>query len=230
MNRYKNLILIGSSHIAISSIKEVERTILKIKPEIIALELDKKRFKALISKKRKINLSIIKSIGIKGFLFNLIGSSIENKLGKLVGIPPGSEMKKAIELAKKNNSKIALIDQDIEITLKKLSKRITWKEKFKFISEVFKVLIYKKPKIRINLKEVPNEELINKLTKKFQKDYPSFYQTLVKERDEIMAKNLYNLMTDNQNKKIVAIVGAGHEKEIINLIKGELKLNSANKK
>jgi len=33
-----------------------------------------------------------------------------------------------------------------------------------------------------------------------------------------MAKKLKKLMLENKNKKILAIVGAGHEKEIIDLI------------
>ena len=41
--KYKNLIIIGTSHIAKQSLEEVQRTIEKEKPEIIALELDKKR-------------------------------------------------------------------------------------------------------------------------------------------------------------------------------------------
>ena len=36
---------------------------------------------------------------------------------------PGSEMKAAINYAKKEKSKIALIDQNIEFTIKKISKR-----------------------------------------------------------------------------------------------------------
>ena len=134
--KYKNLVIIGTSHISVESIKEVQSKILKIRPDIIALELDSKRFYALTAKNKKINLLDIKKIGIKGYLFNLLGSYLERKLGKLVGISPGSEMLKAIRIAKKLNIKIALIDQDIEITLKNLSKAITWKEKLKFLWDI----------------------------------------------------------------------------------------------
>ena len=49
-----------------------------------------------------------------------------------------------------------------------------------------------------------------------RKDYPSVYRVLIAERNVYMSKNLYNLLT--LNKKIVAVVGAGHEEEIISLI------------
>ena len=136
---YKNLTIIGTSHIAKQSIQEVKNVIEKTKPDIIALELDKKRFFSLTSKtKRKLKLRDITKLGVKGFLFNLIGAWAEKKLGNIVRVEPGSEMLTAIKLAKKNKIKIALIDQDIEITLKKLSKRLTWKEKGRFVIDIFK--------------------------------------------------------------------------------------------
>ena len=219
MQKYKNLTIIGTSHIAIESIKEVEKQIPKIKPFIIALELDKKRFQSLASrKKRKIRIRDIKKFGLKGWLFNLIGSWIERKLGKIIGVTPGSEMKKAINLAKKLKSNIALIDQDITITLKKLSKRLTWKEKFRFIADIFKSF-FVKGEIKFDLRKVPSEKIIEELTLKVKKRYPTFYTTLIKERNLFMAKALYNLITKYPNKQIVAIVGAGHTPAIINLIK-----------
>ena len=97
--KYKNLVILGTSHIAKQSIKEVEELIEKEKPDIIALELDRKRLYALTHKvERKIRLKDIFRIGVKGFLFSLLGAYVEKKLGKLVGITPGSEMKKLLRL------------------------------------------------------------------------------------------------------------------------------------
>ena len=47
MHTIQNLIIIGTSHIAVESIDEVTTAIAELKPEIIALELDLKRFKRL---------------------------------------------------------------------------------------------------------------------------------------------------------------------------------------
>ncbi len=38
-----------------------------------------------------------------------------------------------------------------------------------------------------------------------------------------MAKNLYKLSTRESDKEIVAIIGAGHKKEIIDLLENEAK-------
>jgi len=224
--RYKNLTVIGTSHIAKQSLKEVESTIVGQKPDIIALELDKKRFFALMQEKqRKLKLRDIKKIGFKGLLFNIIGAWIEQKLGKLVGVRPGSEMLQAIRLAKKHKKNIALIDQDIEITLRKISTSLTWKEKFNFVVDIIKGLFFKKSELKkmgikkIDLTKVPSQKVINKIIKVVKKRYPNFYRVLIEERNQIMASNLFNLMNLNPDKKILAIVGAGHEKEIIKIIK-----------
>lgn len=224
MKTYKNLTILGTSHISIESIKQVKDQIIKIDPQIIALELDKKRFLSLISnKKDKLRLSDIKRIGIKGYIFNILGAWLERKLGESVGVLPGTEMKTAIELAKKTKARIALIDQDIEITLKKLSKRLTWKEKFRFVKDIIKGIIFRKPEIKFDLRKVPSERIIKKLIKEVKKKYPSIYLTLIKERNEIMAKHLYNLINHYPDKQIFAVIGAGHEEEIVALIKNVQK-------
>jgi len=224
--QYKNLTVIGTSHIAKQSLKEVESTIIKQKPDIIALELDQKRFIALTQKKtRKIKLKDIKKIGFKGLLFNIIGAWIEQKLGKLVGVKPGSEMLQAIKLAKKHKKNIALIDQDIEITLRKISSSLTWKEKFNFVVDLLKGIFFKKSELKklgikkIDLTKVPSQKVVNKIIRAVRKRYPNLYRVLIEERNQIMASNLYELMSLNPDKKILAIVGAGHEQDIIKIIK-----------
>ncbi len=219
MIHYKNIIIIGTSHISPDSVKEVNSIISKELPDLIALELDPLRFKTLVSNiKHKLNLLDIFKLGLKGFLINLVGAWVEKKLGKLVNTKPGDEMKEAIILAKIHKIKIALIDQDIRITLKKLSKRITWKEKFNLLKEIIKSL-FKREKLSFDISKVPSERVIGDLTKKLKKSYPSIYLTLIEERNYILAKNLYNLMFNN--KKIIAIIGAGHEKSVLDIIKKE---------
>jgi len=221
--KYKNLTIIGTSHIAQQSLDEVKRAIEEEKPNIVALELDKQRLYALMStKKEKIRLYNIFRIGVKGFLFSLIGAWAEKKLGEYVGVTPGSEMRQAVRLAKKNNMKIALIDQDIEITLKRLSKSLTWKEKWNFIVDVFKAIVLRKKEVEFDLRTVPSKKVIKKLIDKVKKRYPNIYMVLVKERNEVMAKKLARLMKDKPDDKLLAIVGAGHEEDIIDLIERDI--------
>ncbi len=218
--KYRNLTIIGTSHIAQQSLDEVKKAIEDEKPEIVALELDKRRLYALMSaKKGKIRFSDVFKVGVKGFLFSLIGAWAEKKLGEQVGIMPGAEMKMAVRLANKDKIRLALIDQDIEVTLKRLSKSLTWKEKWNFIADIFKAVVLRKKEVEFDLRTVPDKKLIKKLINQVKKRYPNVYNVLVKERNEFMAKKLVKLMKMKESEKILAIVGAGHEEEIIDLIK-----------
>src|SRR3989338_3266228 len=216
---YKNLTIVGTSHIAKESLEEVEKTIEDIKPDIIALELDKRRLYSLFRKPGKIRIYDIKRVGLKGFIFSLIGAWAEKKLGNMVGVAPGSEMKNAVRLARKNNIKIALIDQDIEITLKRFSKSLTWKEKWNFFADILKAVFARKQIVEFDLTKVPSKKVIKKLVDKIKERYPNVYKVLIEERNEAMANNLHKIMSEYPDKKILAIIGAGHEEDILRIIK-----------
>jgi pheromone shutdown-related protein TraB len=216
---YKNLTIIGTSHIAKQSLEDVETAIEHGKPNIVALELDKRRLYSLFKKSGKIRVYDIKRVGIKGFIFSLIGAWAEKKLGKIVGVAPGSEMKKAVRLAKKNNIRVALIDQDIEVTLKRFSKSLTWREKWNFLVDIVKAFFVRKNVIEFDLTKVPSKKVIKKLVGKVKERYPNIYKVLIEERNDVMANNIKKIMEAYPDKKILAIIGAGHEDDILELIK-----------
>lgn len=217
MIKYKNLTIIGTSHIAIESIREVERTIRENGPSVVALELDNERLLALMHEKhRKLRIRDIKKMGLKIFIINLIGAWAEKKIGEIINVKPGSEMKKAIDVCSELNIPIALIDQDVRITLKKLIKRFSWKEKFRLLKEVI-TGIFKKKKLLFDLRKVPEKKIIGFMVGKVKKDYPSVYLTLIEERNNFMGKHLKRLMETNES--VVAVIGAGHEEGILGYLK-----------
>ena len=213
-----NITLIGTSHIARESVNKVKKTIKEQQPDIVAVELDARRFYALThqSKKQKFSFYAISRVGLKGFLFAMIGSWATKKLGRMVGVDPGEEMLTAIKLAKKNKITVALIDRDIEITLSRLSRYLTWKERWNFFVDLFNGLFFRKREMKklgideLDLSKVPSEVLIKKLIGMMKKRYPGLYMVLVHERNLIMANKLKELAIANPEKKIVAVVGAGH--------------------
>ena len=214
-----NIKIIGTSHIAKQSVKEIEESIKNDLPDIIAVELDVDRANALLhEQKSKVTLSQIFQIGIKGYVFVKIGQFVQQKLGKMVGMAPGSDMKAALLSAKRNKLKVALIDQPIKITLKKFSKSLTWKEKWRFFVDILKGIFRPKKQIEelglnnFNLSTVPNADVIEKMIDKLKGRYPSIYKTLVEDRNRYMVRKLVKLSRNNPDKKILAVVGAGHKK------------------
>lgn len=221
--RLHNLHLLGTSHIARQSLREVRKSIDELQPDIIGLELDKHRFVALMNpQERKLQWRDIKRIGLQGFLFSMVGEYAERKLGEQVGVKPGSEMKLAAQLAAKTKTPIAFIDQPIDITLKKFSKSITWKEKWNFVVDVV-TAPFKKKKLPFDLSTVPSRNVVKSLTKEVKIRYPNVYKVLIDDRNRYMARKLATLMKHEPNAVILAIIGAGHEEEVLDLVKKYLK-------
>lgn len=217
--------IIGTSHIAKQSMHEIKSAIQNEKPDIVAIELDLQRATALMhEEKNKITLTMISKIGVKGFLFAKIGQIIQQKLGKMVGVSPGSDMKTALELAKKEKLEIALIDQPINTTLRNFSKSLTWKEKLQFLKEMIYGIFFPRKQLSdlglegFNLQKVPSKEVIKKMMQRLQRNYPSIYKALVSDRNKYMVKQLVKLMRKNPNKKILCVVGAGHKEGMEELL------------
>ena len=67
---------------------------------------------------------------------------------------------------------------------------------------------------KIDFTKVPQSQIIDKVMKHVKHRYPSLFKILIDERDRYMAKHLLLIMKDNPEKKILAVVGAGHVKGI----------------
>lgn len=217
--------ILGTSHIAAQSIREIKKAIIDYKPDIVAVELDIERARVLLhGEKTKLSWRGVLQVGLKGFIFAKVGQIVQQKLGKMMGIAPGTEMKTALELAQKNNLKIALIDQPIKITLRNFSKELTWKEKFRFLGELISGLFLPKRQLKkfgleeLDLSKVPEKKLLKIMMGQLQERYPSVYKTLVEDRNKYMVKKIVQLLRENLGKNILVIVGAGHNEGMEELL------------
>jgi len=246
--KYKNIHVLGTNHIAKQSVNEIKQTIKELKPSIVCLELDSQRYNSLMSNKKQgtnISPAVIKIIGVKGYLFALIGGFIQRQLSKKTGYKPGSDMKSAAKIAKKNKAKILLIDQPIQKTLWNISHRISKQDKKNFWSDLkwsflltllgkklfFSIFKSKKIKEKIytrvmylgtdvfNINTVPNQDMLTGMMSKVKHVYPSVYKILVDDRNKYMATNLHNIMLKHPEQKVLAIVGAGHVDGMIDYLK-----------
>ena len=222
---FKNLQIIGTSHIAKQSVNEIKKAFEEFQPDVVGVELDLQRAKSLMeNQKSKISLAAIMEIGVKGYVFAKIGQIVQKKLGKFVGVSPGTEMKTAVMLAAKGKKEVAFIDQPIQITLKKFSKTLTWKEKFRFVADIFKGLLFPKKQIKqygldqFDLSKVPKDELIKKMMGQMKGRYPNVYKSLVGDRNIYMFKRIVKILRTFPDKKVLVIVGAGHKEGIEELL------------
>lgn len=136
----KKVIIVGTVHISKESVEEVREVIESEKPDVVGVELCQSRFESLKNAKKweETNIiDIIKQGKVFLFLINLLLSNYQKRLGDKFGVRPGSEFIEAISVAEENDTKIALIDRDIQVTLKRAWSNMGIKEKMKLMFSLF---------------------------------------------------------------------------------------------
>jgi len=211
-----NIILVGTAHISKDSVEEVRDAIKKYKPDIVAVELCSRRHEAITKKNKWENKPIthlLKSNNSYLMLAQTFLGSIQRKLGKEHGIEPGSEMIAAMKEAKKENLKVALIDRDISITLKRAWRKMGLREKFRLTWEFLKAMIgFDDEEIEeLDLKKLMDQDVISSLMEEFGEIAPSTSNVLIHERDNYISKKILDV---SKKGRVLAVVGAGHLKGI----------------
>ncbi|MFH1409860.1 MAG: TraB/GumN family protein [Nanoarchaeota archaeon] len=203
--------IIGTSHVSRQSIHEITAYIQSKKPDLIAIELDNGRLQALLSNaKPSYSLAAIPKIGIKGYLFAIIGAWVSKKLGQHVGVTPGEDMKTAAILAKREKIPLKCIDQPIQYTLHRFSKTLSWNERWHFIQDII-TGIFRPKKLPFDPSRVPSSKIVDKLLGYVKRRYPNIYKTLIEERNIYMTARLKKLQDQYPDKHILVVVGAGHK-------------------
>jgi pheromone shutdown protein TraB len=218
----ENLIIIGTSHISRGSIREIRTNFEKYDPDIIGVELDKNRMYALQNKQKKsrYSLRMIKEIGLGGFLFAVIANYTSKKLGKIVNTEPGEDMLEGIKLAKENSKSILLVDQDIRITLRDISK-IRFKDKIKMFFRTIALIFNRKEKEilkKINLSSSPSNEFVEYALSFLERNYPILYNILLVKRNRHIFHTIIRNKTRYPDKKIMVLLGAAHVKGVVELL------------
>jgi pheromone shutdown protein TraB len=209
--------VIGTSHIAKRSAHEIEKTFESFQPDIIAVELDKRRLRSLDEqaagqKDQRIPLSLMRQVGVTGYIFAVVGKSLQKRMGNIMNVNPGVDMLAAVNIARKNHKLLHLVDQDIMITMRRLSDTFTFREKMRVVKDIFAAPFSKKYKIELD--RVPDEKTLNELMALVEKQYPSIHKTLIIERNIIMARNLDAIVRRNPGKRILLVIGAGHGEDL----------------
>ena len=206
------IILVGTAHISQESVDEVRQVIETTQPDIVAVELCERRYKALTEKTKWENTPItalLKSNMAYLVLAQTFLAAIQRKLGKEYGVEPGSEMIAAIDEAKKHQKTIALVDRDITVTLKRAWRMMGFREKFRLAWEFMKAIFgYDEEEMaEIDLKELMKQDVITAMMEEFKDIAPSAAEVLIHERDQYIAKKI---LDESAKGKVVAVVGAGH--------------------
>ena len=211
--------IIGTSHIASQSVRQIKRAFKTNKPDIVAVELDKERAKRIFEEPRAPRFKDVFEMGIMGYAFALIGGFLQRHLGAKVGLKPGDDMRTAIREANRYAVPLFLIDQPIQKTLLNVSKKMSFWEKCKLGFYSFGIVLvpfsrFFKSKKKIDLRKTPPSDLVEESIDKLKASFPGLYTALISDRNKYMTRQLKYLAARYSDKKILVVIGAGHKKEI----------------
>ena len=203
-----NLRLLGTAHISTKSVEAVKQQIEDYKPDVVAVELCKSRYDSLITGRRLDKeglLKVIKEGKAPLVLLQSLLAAEQRKLGLDEGQQPGAELLEAVNLAEALGLQVELIDRDIQVTLRRAWRKMKFREKFKIL---FSMLGEEDDVVEVDLDEIlESRDILTDLMNELKEFSPGAGEVLIDERDEYLAQNILNI---DSNKKILAVVGAGH--------------------
>lgn len=217
----KELFIIGTAHVSAESVTIVEETINELQPDTIAVELDSQRLDVIKNRKKYEETDIIqifKSGKTLFFIAQLLMSSYQKKIAKKLGVNPGDEFKKAIEMSEEMDAELVLADRNIGVTLKRLVRIISLWDKMKLF---FSLLFTSKADSDIDEKtiaEIKETDMLNELLDEMGTTMPVIKKVMLDERDLYLAGKVQQ----NLGEKTVAVVGAAHVPGMIKCLEKEI--------
>ena len=194
----EHISLVGTAHISEKSAREVERAILEIRPDIVAVELDRERYLALTRRKKWERTSIFKVLRSGKatlMLVQIFLGTIQKKLGKKTNVRPGAEMISAIRTARKNNIPIALVDRDIAVTFKRGWKGMGFVEKWRLLWYGMMAIFGgdEEEFEEAEIEEMLKDDVITVMIRELKEIAPGIGKVFIDERDSFIALKLIAL-------------------------------------
>ena len=203
----ENLRLLGTAHIATSSVEAVRQQIAEYQPDVVAVELCKSRHDALVSDRRLDReglLKVIKEGKAPMVLMQSMLSAEQRKLGINEGQQPGAELLAAVQAADEVGCEVALVDRDIQTTLRRAWKRMKFREKWRLLTS----LLEDDDEDDVDVNELlQDSDLLSSMMEELKGFSPGAGEVLIDERDTYIASKIAQLGTE---RRVLAVLGAGH--------------------
>ena len=205
----RKLYVVGTAHVSKESVEDVARTLEMVQPDEVAVELCASRHQTLMDRESWSKLDIFKVLkeGKAALLLSsLLMSSFQRRIADQLGVVPGAEMLEAIQWAGDNERELALIDRDIQTTLKRTWRGLGFLTKLKAMMQLFFGLFAVDEIDKDTIEQLKEEGQLEDMLSGLATAMPEVKETLIDERDHYMAGKL----RQTTGETVVAVVGAGH--------------------
>ncbi|MBD3406750.1 MAG: hypothetical protein GF411_11605 [Candidatus Lokiarchaeota archaeon] len=222
----KRIVFVPVIHTDTESIERARQTVRDVKPDVVAVELDKERYNQLMNQDLEEHDMPTEMFGDPTQnMMNQIALLLRS-FGQQTGAGVGQEMLAAIEEGRSIGSKIALVDRPIQETIYAVSQVP--------LDEIYKIT-YSVPDANEDLQNMgaqgflsmlKDKETVDELLIEFRKELPKLAEALIDQRDEYVATALHTILNDVEGK-IVAVLGAGHIEGVKRALRKKLSSDAA---
>ena len=148
--------------------------------------------------------------------------SLQQDMGKLMGITPGIDMFKIVGLLKARSIPVQFIDLPFAQTIEKIndSEKAGSQESSELVSTMKQDPIEKKD-IELMFEELEDPDFIGQILSEFRKTYPGLFDILVSDRNEHMASEIYKYASAHPQEKLLVVTGAAHSQDLYELVKAK---------
>ena len=206
--------LLGTAHVSRASVDAVEAEVARGDYDTIAIELDEQRHRALTEPDAlaKLDLFQILREGKTGLVAaNLALAAYQRRLAEQLGVEPGAELKAAAVGARERGLRMALIDRDVGITLRRAFARLGFWGRTKLIAGLGASLFADEKVGSDEIEKLKEGDFLEASFGEFATGSPPLYEAVIGERDRYMAARLRQVGADGA-RRVLAVVGAGHLK------------------
>lgn len=206
----RQIYVIGTAHVSAKSAELVESVLRDLRPDTVAVELCEPRYRALRNPDEWKKMDIVQVIrsGKTFFLLaQLMLAGFQKKVGKKLGVKPGAEMLKAIEVADELGAKTVLADREVSITLRRTWANLGFWGGMKLLFSL--MLEGLSPQEELGEEEIERlktADVLEEAMQDFAKALPQVRESLIDERDRYLAQKIGAA----PGARVVAVVGAGH--------------------
>ncbi len=213
----KEIYLVGTAHVSKKSADLAESVIREIQPDTVAVELCQPRYLSLKDPERWKNTNVVEVIrqGRSSLLLvQLILSSFQRRVGKQLGVKPGEEMMRAVEVAEDIGAETVMADREVKITLSRTWSSMGFFSMLKVMGTLIGSLFTEEAVDEDEIERLKSSDVLAETLKDFSKALPEVRTSLIDERDQYLAAKIAAAPGD----KVVAVVGAGHVPGILQYI------------
>lgn len=220
--RESKVTLLGTSHVSRASADAVREMLRSGMFDVVCVELCQSRYNAIMNPDTLAEMdlfAVFRQRKASMVTAHLALGAYQQRMAEQLGVEPGVDMKTAIEEASESRLQLVLIDREIGITLRRAYRNTSFWKRISLVAGLFASVLSRESVSEKEIEKLKNGDVLETLFARFSEESNHLYLPLVEERDQYMSAKILQVVAENKNKSILAIVGAGHMKGIAHYLK-----------